>query len=132
MALPVTAVYAALSALLLVLLAVRVIGRRQTARIALGTGGDRDLEQRVRAHANAAEYIPLALILLGLAEGLGAPALALHALGLLLLAGRGLHALHLSGALPDLRWRVVSMSLTFTMIGLAALGLLGHAIGAAG
>ena len=78
---PVTALYAALLALLLLLLARSTILRRQTARILLGDGADEPLQRRIRAHANFAEYAPLGLILLALCEAQGAPPLVLHALG---------------------------------------------------
>lgn len=125
---PVTALYAALLALLLLLLARSTILRRQTARILLGDGADEPLQRRIRAHANFAEYAPLGLILLALCEAQGAPPLVLHALGLMLLIGRVLHAWGLIWDPSDMRRRVGGMALTLTMIGLAALGLLGHGL----
>ena len=82
-----TALYAGLLAPLFVLLSVRVIALRYSGQVALGDGGDALLARRVRVQANFAEYVPLGLILLGLSESLGAPALLLHALGLALLVG---------------------------------------------
>ena len=57
-----------LLALFFVVLTFRVIGKRRVARISLGDGGDRGLLRRQRAHANFAEYVPLALILMICAE----------------------------------------------------------------
>ena len=52
----------------------------------------------MRGHANAIETIPVALLLLLLLALLGAPAWALHLLGLALTVGRVLHALHFCAA----------------------------------
>lgn len=128
MPLPVTALYASLLAGLFILLSVQVIRRRYATRIALGAG-DRRLERAIRAQGNAAEYLPLGLVLLGLLEGLGLPGWAIHALGTTLLAGRCLHAAGISREPEVMRWRSLGMALTFTMLGVAAAALLGLALG---
>lgn len=118
--------YAALLALLYVGLGVRVIRLRRSERVALGDGGHQSLQRAMRVHANFAEYVPLALILLALAELSGATDLALHGLGLALLGGRALHAYGLSQADEDYRFRVAGMALTFVaLISGALLCLLG-------
>ena len=63
----VTAFYAALLAPLFVVLSVRVILFRRGSGSTLGDGGDPVLLRRIRVQANFAEYVPLALILMGLA-----------------------------------------------------------------
>jgi uncharacterized membrane protein YecN with MAPEG domain len=73
----ITPFYAALLALLYVGLAVRVIQLRRSERVALGDGGRQSLQRATRVHANFAEYVPLALILLVLAELTGAAGLTL-------------------------------------------------------
>lgn len=113
MALPVTAIYAGLAGLLLLLLAGRVPPLRMRLRQSLGDGGHAELQRAVRLHGNAAEHIPIALILLGLAEGLGGPAWLLHGIGSLLIAGRVLHVAALWRAGGPRRLRVVGMVLTF-------------------
>lgn len=117
---PITALYAALLAALFILLSVRVIGVRRGQRVEIGDGGDKELLRRMRVHANFAEYAPYALILIGLAESLRAPALWLHALGLTLLAGRTVHAYALSQTPHIMQLRVLGMALTFTVLGLGA------------
>ncbi|MEC3859925.1 MAPEG family protein [Mesobacterium sp. TK19101] len=126
--LSVTSIYAALLALVFVVMSTRVIRYRKSERISLGDGGDAEISRRIRAHGNFAEYVPLALILLGLAEMQGAPAWALHLLGSLLLIGRVLHGYALSVVPQPMRLRVVGMALTFAMLVVTALGLLGHAL----
>lgn len=69
----VSALYASTLALLFVALCARTIMARRRARVALGDGGDRILQRRLRAHGNFAEYVPIGLILMALAEFQGAP-----------------------------------------------------------
>ena len=66
--LAVTAVYAAILALFLVIMAVVVIRLRRGLRVSLGDGGHASLQQAIRAHGNAAEYIPIFLVLLAVFE----------------------------------------------------------------
>jgi len=96
MPLAVTATYAALSALLLLLLAFRVVQARWKYKTSLGVGTEPGMERAVRVHANFVEYVPLALLLMALAEANGAPRASLHAAGSVLLASRVLHAWGLS------------------------------------
>ena len=128
MPLTITPLYAGLLALIFVGLSFRVIFRRINARVSLGDEGDATLQKRMRVHGNFAEYAPFALILLLLSEAQGAPGWALHGLGLMLLAGRVLHAVGLGSTPQIMALRRAGMILTFTMIGLCALGLIGHAL----
>jgi uncharacterized membrane protein YecN with MAPEG domain len=122
----VAAFYAGLSALLLAALAVRVIRRRAALRVAWGDGGDAALMRAVRAHGNAAETIPLMLILLALIEMFGAPGWVAHLFGLAILGGRLLHAWSCAG--EGRGWaRIAGMALTFAVLGLGGAGLAAHA-----
>jgi len=64
----ITGIYAGFCGVLLVLLYLRISQRRMAAKIGLGTGGDADLELRVRAHGNFIESVPMALVLLFLLD----------------------------------------------------------------
>lgn len=128
MMLAITSFYAGLLALIYLALSWRVILGRYSAGVSLGDGEDKSLQRRMRAHGNAGENIPLGLILLALVEVQGAPVLAMHALGLMLLVGRALHGLALTRSKPWALGRSVGMLLTFLMLGLSALGLVAHAI----
>ncbi|MCB1520289.1 MAG: MAPEG family protein [Hyphomicrobiaceae bacterium] len=124
---PITALFALPLALLYFALSFRVIGRRRAERVEIGDGNDRELLRRVRVHANAAEYIPLGLITMGLAEGLAAPPWLLVAAGTVLLAGRLSHAYGLSQSPHNMRLRVAGMAMTFTAISISALTAFGLA-----
>lgn len=117
---PITALYASLLALVFMVLSVRVIGLRRVVRIGLGDGGNTALLRRVRVHANFAEYVPLCLILIGLAESLRAPPILLHGLGGLLLVARLSHAYGVSRQPETFAWRVAGLAGTLTVLGLAA------------
>ena len=93
--LTVTALYSGSLALWFLVLSARVVARRR-AGIFLGDGGDAGMLRLVRGHANFAEYVPLALIMLAVLELAGTSIYILHGLGLALLAGRLLHGYALS------------------------------------
>lgn len=54
--------------LLVVFLGLRISALRRSTRISMGDGGNPELAARIRAHGNCVETVPLALILLFLAE----------------------------------------------------------------
>lgn len=123
----VTAFYAGLNALFFIWLTVRVIGYRRAGIASIGDGGHEGLARSIRAHGNAAEFMPIALILLALSEIFGAPGAALHLAGAGLTAGRAMHGLRFNGVGPA--WfRFAGMALTLAVTGLLALGLVGHSL----
>lgn len=125
---PITALYASLLTPLFLLLAIRVIRARRGARVAVGDGGNALLMRRMRVHANFAEYVPIALVLMALAESVGTSAWLLHGLGIALLASRFCHAYGMSQAKERFAFRVTGMVTTFWMLGIAALACLWGAI----
>ncbi len=121
---PVTAIYAALAGLLLLVLSVRVIRLRWKYAVGIGSGGQHPLSLAIRAQANFTEYAPLILLLLALAESQQAPGWLLHAAGALLLASRLAHAQGLSTSPGRTPGRLYGMLLTFLLLaGLAVLNL---------
>ena len=94
--LEVAAIYIGINILLLLVLGYLVISGRQKHKIRLGDGGNADFSRAIRAHANAAEWIPaglIGLVVLALFESL--PIWVLHAAAISLTAGRFSHALGL-------------------------------------
>jgi len=91
----VTPLYAALLTFWFLLLSAIVI-RHRGKGISLGDGGNPVVQRAVRGHANFAEYVPLALIMMAILELARTSLYLLHALGLLLLVGRILHGYALS------------------------------------
>ena len=92
---PITALYAGLLALLLVLLALRVVRLRWKFRVGLGDGGERAMTRAIRVHGNATEHVPIALLLLLVAELNRAGPTLLHVCGAVLVVARLLHAVGL-------------------------------------
>lgn len=119
----ITPVYAAFLALLFVFLSLRTIRYRRRFSVAIGDGNQALLARAGRAHANFAEYVPLALLLIWFIEiGAAMPKLV-HALCLLLLAGRLIHAYGISQERENLRFRVTGMVMTFSTIVIAAVAI---------
>jgi uncharacterized protein len=124
MHLAVTPIYAAAVTALFLLLSGRVIAFRRANRVAFGDGGDAELQRRVRAQGNCAEYAPLGILLLLMAELQGAPAGLLHMLGLTLLAGRLCHGYGISLRPRNIVLRTAGMGLTLGALGALALACL--------
>ncbi len=124
MTLMVVPYYAAFLGLFFILLALAVIQARGRYRVPLGFGGVAELERRIRVHANFAEYVPFALLLLAMAEVRGTSRLALHVLCVCLVAGRLLHAWAVSRMDEDVRIRIAGIALTLTALGGASIALL--------
>lgn len=122
------ALYGALAGLLFMALTLGVFQARTRARVMIGDGGNKPLLRASRAHANFAEYAPITLLLLALAEMTGAPAWLLHVAGIALLAGRAAHAFGIRQEPEPIIFRQIGMGLTFAAlfcaIGGAALGAL--------
>ena len=115
----ITPLYAAALTALFITLSLRVIALRRSGRVSLGDAGDPALLARIRAQGNCAEYAPLGIVLLLLAELAGAAPSLLHLSGLLLLAGRICHAWALSGP-GRLGARTIGMLMTFAALTLSA------------
>ncbi len=122
----ITLLYAGLCTILVVFLAVRVAQWRFRHKIGLGDGGDRELLKRVRAHANAVENMPLALILLGGMELNGYSNNLIHGFGGILVVSRAAHAWGISHSSGTSRGRFMGSLFTWllmlTMAGFAVFG----------
>jgi uncharacterized membrane protein YecN with MAPEG domain len=119
----ITSLYASLSALLIVRLSISVIKLRRINRIRVGDGGNEELQLAIRTHANAVEYIPIALFLLLMLELNGAPKILIHIFGATLIIGRIIHAMGVPA--KNLQKRILGMQITiYLLIGLAILNIL--------
>ena len=90
------ALWTGLHLILLLVLSVLVTRQRRKHHVEIGDGGVPALNQAIRAFGNAAEYVPAALIGLGVLALAGAMPLLIHPIGFLLFAGRVMHAVGLS------------------------------------
>jgi len=89
---PTVALYGAVNALINVALAVNVSRVRGASNVFLGTGDSEPLLRASRAHANNMEYVPLAIVLLLIAEECHGGSIPLHVLGGTLTVARLAHA----------------------------------------
>lgn len=88
----ITALYAALLVLWQIFLGFRISILRKKHQVGVGSGGNLELNVAVRCHGNAVETIPVAILLILIAELNGASTVLLHGAGIAFLAGRILHA----------------------------------------
>ena len=124
----ITPFYAALVALIYVFLSVRVIKTRRTERVGLGDGDNKILRRAIRAQGNCGEYAPIALLLAAFAEQQGASFWGIHAICLLLLAGRITHAAGFGREPERIALRVAGMRMTIAAIVAGALANLGLSV----
>lgn len=124
----ITPLYAGLIALLFLVLSYRVSLARRGLRISIGDGDDKDMIKRMRVQANCAEYAPIGIILLWMAEIQGMPAWLVHLSGSTLLIGRLLHAFGLGSTPQVVPARLWGMYLTVGMIFVTALANISHAV----
>ena len=119
---PITAIFAALLALMLVGISVRVTMLRAKTKINLFDGGDGQLGRAIRVQGNFIEYVPMALALMGVIEWTGAQPALVYAFGAVLLAARIAHA---SGIYSSVfKARVIGTSTTWLLIAAGALAVL--------
>jgi uncharacterized membrane protein YecN with MAPEG domain len=120
----IVSLYAALLAILFIILSIRTIRMRRSLKIAIGDSGSPAMLRAMRVHSNFAEYVPLTLFLVALVEVGSASSWVVHALGSLLLVGRLSHAYGVSQTTEVFAFRVSGMAMTFTTILIASLILL--------
>ncbi len=97
MSLPITALYASILMIFALVLSFKAGGFRGKTGISVGHGEpiNMDLAQRVRVHQNFLEYVPLAIILMGIIELNDGNATFLHVFGVVLIVARIAHAIGL-------------------------------------
>lgn len=111
-----TALTAALMALMSIKLTLDIVKLRRAERVVIGDGGQEQLAQAIRLHGNFSEHAPITLIVLALAELLGAwwP-LVLLACGFLV-AGRLFHMRTFKDGQHNLKVRSLGMKLNLVAL----------------
>jgi uncharacterized membrane protein YecN with MAPEG domain len=89
--LQISSLYAAILAFVLIALTYNVIKNRALTHISILHGDNLALATKIRQHGNFTEFVPMALILMALAENTGANTIALHVAGGLLVTSRIAH-----------------------------------------
>lgn len=116
----VTALYAGILGLMSMAIAFQAGRLRGSTKIAVGDGGDPDLLLAMRRHSNFIEYVPLALILIGILELNGVSATAVHALGAGLVVARAAHAIGLRGDTIEGMGRLIGAAGSMLIIAVAS------------
>lgn len=119
----ITALYGALNAIFNIFLANNVSTARRTKKVSLGEGSDPAMLVAIRAHANNAEFVPLAIVIMLLLEMCGADRALLHIYGGMLLAARVAHWVGMPRKAPN-PFRFSGIALTWTLIVAGAVYLL--------
>jgi len=97
MSLPITALYASIMMIFALALSFKAGGFRGKSGISVMFGEPTNMElvQRVRVHQNFLEYVPMAIILMGIIEINGGNSTFLHVFGVVLIISRIAHAIGL-------------------------------------
>ena len=114
--LAITPIYAALVGFIFLALSVNVVRARIKHRVSVGDGGEKLVIKAMRAQANCAEYAPITLLLIAMAELQGGPAWLIHLLGALILIGRAIHAYGFGITPQIVPLRKNGMYLTFAVL----------------
>lgn len=122
------AVYAGLNGLILIWLGANVGRVRKQEKVWMGDGGNLRVVRAMRGQANFVELAPMTLFLMALAALLGAPSLAIHALGVMLTLGRLLHAWHFVQDDAPGWQRGAGAGLSILALALASLGAIAHGV----
>lgn len=115
----ITMLYAGLLGLLSLVLSALSGRQRGKVGASIGDGGNKEMLLAMRRHANFVEYVPLALLLIGLLEMNGISPTAIHTLGAALVLCRITHAFGLQADTMNTAGRFIGHAGTF-LITLAA------------
>ena len=112
----ITPLYAAIAALIFVVLSFRALLLRRRLGIAIGTEGNQKMARAIGVHSNFAQYTPIALLLIYFLETRINTPILIHILCVCLIIGRLLHAYGVSQVEENFRFRVGGMILTLGCI----------------
>lgn len=123
----ITILFVAIFALMQLVITIFVGLKRNQTEIRFYDDGDLDLRQRVRAHANFTETVPITLMAMAGAEMMGTAPMLIWGLGIVMLIARIWHYY----VIRTLAWgngRAISMALTFVAMSGSAIAILWQAI----
>lgn len=125
----ITAVFASILGLMMIFLSGRVSAMRQKVDITIGDGGNETLLKAIRCHANFIEVVPMALILMALAEMLGAGSTWLMVTGAILVVARIIHPIGMTSGNPKSIPRGLGSMGTFVVVLLSVVAILRITLG---
>jgi len=117
--------YAAVNALIMLVLGMLVVRARVVTKTDIGDGGIPAMAGPLRAHANNTEYVPMALLLMwALCSPLGGSIWLIHGVGAPLTIGRILHGIGLSQSTGPGGLRFIGILLTWIAYIVGIVGVL--------
>ena len=120
MQLNITPYYAAILALLFIILSIRTIKTRREHKVAIGDGGEKSILRASRVHANFSEYVPFTILLIAILEMQSYSDWMIHGLCIALVAARIAHAYGVSQANENFKFRIFGTATTINIIGICA------------
>ncbi len=120
MQLNITPYYAAILALLFIILSIRTIKTRREHKVAIGDGGEKSILRASRVHANFSEYVPFTILLIAMLEMQSYSDWMIHGLCVALVAARIAHAYGVSQANENFKFRIFGTATTINIIGICA------------
>lgn len=111
--LTVSPIFVVICAAMFVAMGFHIAQYRRKNKFDLGDCGDAHLLQMIRAHGNAAEYMPMGLLLLVVLDLMDAPTNTVAMFGVVFVLGRAIHAAALLPQRQNYRRRFIGMILTF-------------------
>jgi len=118
---PVSALYAGLCALLLLVFAAQISRYRMQFRVGLGDGGNAELARAIRVHGNAVEWMLPMLLLLLIAELNHTRHWLLHLCGAAFVLARIAHGIGLSRRSGESPGRKLGTVVSWTVIAVLAI-----------
>lgn len=115
---------AAAAAIINIWIMIRVTSLRLSAKVIHGDGGNAPLLQRMRAHANFVENVPLALILIAVIEMTGKGGTWLAVVGAVFMLARVAHVIGMDRTGPNPFRAAGTMITMLTHLGLAVMAVL--------
>jgi len=125
----ITAIYAAILGLIMIGLSAYVSAKRAKIGVSIGDGGDLALLERIRRHGNFTEVVPMALLLMALAEMLGAGTGWINAAGIILVVARLLHPVGIMATEVNSLLRFAGSMGTFVAMLIAIVAILRPTLG---
>jgi len=116
MQLAITPIYAALLAIMMIGLSMYVSALRSDQSVSIGPGEGQALLERIRRHGNFVENVPMALLLIAMAEITGLPGFWVHMACVVLLVSRIIQPLGLRHDAPFTALRLAGNLGTFISI----------------
>lgn len=122
----VTPLFAAVLALMFVLLCINVVRIRLREQVSLGDGDNKQLNIAIRTQANFVEYVPFTLLLMWLLESIDFSPARVFWIGVALVLARILHVIGMSFPNRFMVCRQIAVVLSFGLLVWLSVALLGY------